>query len=499
MRRHHLVLLSVDLLLIAIATFFALVVRENLEIPRDFPVGLLAYMLLTLAVAVPVVTVSGLNRTIWRLSTLSDYVRIVVAVTVIVLAALALGFAYNRLEGVARSLPVLQAILMAFALVGARVLTRLRHALRKRQPSAKQGQLSDQSSLETVLVVGLNRITELYLQSVAEFAADRVKIAGILGNNERHTGRLIQQHEVLGTPEAVASVLLNLEVHGVSVGRIVVTTAFERLSPVAQQALLEIEQTSDIKLELFAEWTRLDTPKSTGLAASRTSSEDSSIAFSFSDADARTIAHRPYWRLKRTMDIVGAVCLVVLAAPIAVLVAALVVMDVGWPVVFWQQRPGLGGRPFKLHKFRTMSGAHDEQGRPVPEAERQTIVGQLLRRTRLDELPQLLNILVGEMSFVGPRPLLPADQPSAYGARLLVRPGLTGWAQVQGGREVSAADKAALDVWYVKNASLTLDAAILLRTVPMAIFGERVRAEAIHQAWLELQHAGICRRHRDTV
>jgi lipopolysaccharide/colanic/teichoic acid biosynthesis glycosyltransferase len=493
MRRHQLVLLSLDLLLIGLATVFARIVRDNLEITRDSFTGLVPYVLLTLAVAVPVLVVSGLNRTIWRLSVLSDYVRVVIAAMVIVLAALALAFAYNRLEGVARSLPVLQAILMAFALVGARAFMVLRHALRKRQPPARQGQLVDQSSLETVLVVGLNRITELYLQCVAEFAADRIKIAGILGNSERHTGRLLQQHQVLGAPEVVPNVLHGLEVHGISVDRIVVTSAFEHLSLAAQKALLEIERTSDIKLELFAEWIKLDDPRDKASRSTLTrQSKDDGPAFSFSGADLDALAHRHYWHVKRVIDIASAACLLVVTGPIALLVAALVAMDVGWPVVFWQQRPGLGGRPFKLYKFRTMAPAHDFGARRLSDSERQTFVGRLIRRTRLDEIPQLFNILVGEMSFVGPRPLLPIDQPSAYGARLLVRPGLTGWAQVQGGRKVGASDKAALDIWYVRNASLRLDTLILLRTVLMAIFGERVSAAAIRRAWYELQQAGIC-------
>lgn len=495
MRRHSLMLLGLDLFFIALATYSALVIRDNLEIPRESFWGHLPYMLSTLAVAVPVLTAAGLNRTIWRLSTLSDCVQVAIAVLVIVLAALALTFAYNRLEGVARSLPVLQAMLMAFTLVGARVSMRLRHALRNRQPVAKQGRpAAGRGSVETVLVIGLNRVAELYLQSVAEFAADRIKIAGILGNNDRHAGRLVHQHKVLGTPATVAAALQDLEVHGVCVDRIVVAVAFDRLSPEAQQALLEIEQTSDIKLELFAEWTRLDITNRAGdRPASVTKSEADSAAFAFSRADLDVVAHRPYWYVKRSIDIAAAACLIVVAAPLAVLVAALVAMDVGWPVVFWQQRPGLGGRPFKLYKFRTMAGAHDADGRRRSDAERQTFLGRLIRRTRLDELPQLFNILAGEMSFVGPRPLLPADQPAAYRARLLVRPGLTGWAQVQGGREISAADKAALDVWYVRNASLWLDALVLLRTVPMAIFGERVSTDAIGRAWQELRQAGICR------
>jgi lipopolysaccharide/colanic/teichoic acid biosynthesis glycosyltransferase len=136
-----------------------------------------------------------------------------------------------------------------------------------------------------------------------------------------------------------------------------------------------------------------------------------------------------------------------------------------------------------------MGAAHDASGRRRSDAERVSALGHLLRRTRLDELPQLFSILLGHMSFVGPRPLLPVDQPAGHSARLLVRPGLTGWAQIKGGRIISAEDKAALDVWYVRNASLALDLRILLGTIPMVLFGERVAEDAIAQAWRELKEA----------
>lgn len=487
-------MLLIDLLLIALASLGALFLRDNLEVSSDRVLSLLPYLGLTLAVAVPVLMVFGLNRSIWRLSTMSDYMSVVTAVVVIVPAAVILGFIANRLDGVARSLPVLQAILMVFLSVGGRVLTRQRHALRKRSVAVPAVMPVALEGRETILVVGLNRITELYLLSVAEFAADRIRIAGLLGRSERHTGRLVQQHRVLGMPEQVASVLKTLEVHGVFVNRIVVTTAFIRLSSKAQAALLEIERTSDIKLDLFAERLHLDmsVEDRASQQAVKAQPKDHSRTFSFGMADLEALAKRPYWRFKRVFDFAGAACLIIILSPLILLVAALAAIDLGIDATFWQQRPGLRGQPFKLYKFRTMAPAHDAQGRRLPDEKRLSMIGRFLRRTRLDELPQLYNILVGEMSFVGPRPLLPADQPAAYAARLLVRPGLTGWAQIKGGREISAADKAALDVWYVQNASFALDLEILARTGLMIIFGDRVNGEAIGRAWRELREAGIC-------
>ena len=168
------------------------------------------------------------------------------------------------------------------------------------------------------------------------------------------------------------------------------------------------------------------------------------------------------------------------------LVAFIVALDVGFPVIFWQQRPGLYGRPFKLYKFRTMRAPHDKHSRRIPDDQRSSAVGQILRRTRLDELPQLYNVLVGDMSLIGPRPLLPCDQSPDYAARLSVRPGITGWAQVNGGRIISPSDKWILDIWYVQNASLVLDLKIVLRTVKMVLFGDRINTEAVNQARSDL-------------
>jgi lipopolysaccharide/colanic/teichoic acid biosynthesis glycosyltransferase len=132
----------------------------------------------------------------------------------------------------------------------------------------------------------------------------------------------------------------------------------------------------------------------------------------------------------------------------------------------------------------------------LADEERASRIGLFLRRTRLDELPQLLNILRGDMSFIGPRPLLSCEQDAAFRARLLVRPGLSGWAQVVGGRTISAEDKAALDVWYVRNASLSLDAAIVLRTIPMIFFGDAISENLIDHAWRDLRRAGILKEGR---
>ena len=175
------------------------------------------------------------------------------------------------------------------------------------------------------------------------------------------------------------------------------------------------------------------------------------------------------WRLfcKRTFDIVAAATGLIVTAPILAASAAAVRIQLGSPVLFTQVRPGFRGRPFKLLKLRTMLDGTGPDGRPLPDAQRLTTFGNLLRSTSIDELPQLFNVLRGELSLVGPRPLL-VEYLSRYtreqARRHDVLPGITGWAQVNGRNEHDWPKKLALDIWYVDHWSLMLDARILART-----------------------------------
>jgi Bacterial sugar transferase len=138
-----------------------------------------------------------------------------------------------------------------------------------------------------------------------------------------------------------------------------------------------------------------------------------------------------------------------------------------------------------LYKFRTLHAPFDRNGQPNGNGGYNTWVGKLLRRLRFDELPQLFNVLVGEMSLIGPRPLLPEDQPANCNLRLLVRPGITGWAQINGGTLITTEEKGALDDWYVRNASLWLDLRIAFYTVIFLFSGERRFEQAVHEAVLQ--------------
>lgn len=186
--------------------------------------------------------------------------------------------------------------------------------------------------------------------------------------------------------------------------------------------------------------------------------------------------------MKRMMDVLISLLLFVLFAPIIFIVAILVKYKLGSPILFRQQRPGLNGRPFFLYKFRTMADWKDSRGVLLPDEKRLTSFGSFLRRFSLDELPQLMNVLKGDLSLVGPRPLLMEYLPlytEEQAKRHLVRPGITGWAQVHGRNAITWEEKFKLDVWYVNHQTLVLDIKILFLTVKKVIQSEGI-SEANH-------------------
>ena len=178
--------------------------------------------------------------------------------------------------------------------------------------------------------------------------------------------------------------------------------------------------------------------------------------------------------MKRFLDLTVAGLLLVILSPLMLLLGVLVGIKFGFPIFFRQVRPGKNGRPFQMIKFRTMSNEKDKMGHLLPDAERITTFGKFLRSFSFDELPELWNVLVGDMSLVGPRPLLmeylPLYSPFQY-RRHDVRPGITGWAQVNGRNAVSWDEKFKLDVWYVDNQSLLLDLKILAKTFRVVASG----------------------------
>ena len=172
--------------------------------------------------------------------------------------------------------------------------------------------------------------------------------------------------------------------------------------------------------------------------------------------------------VKRLLDIILASLILIVLSPLMLIISILVAIQHGFPILFRQKRPGLNGEIFTIYKFRTMRDLFDEQGNPLPDSQRLTKLGRFLRSTSLDELPELFNIIKGEMSLVGPRPLLIAYLPlynKKQARRHEVLPGLTGWAQVHGRNVLTWEEKFELDVWYVDHWTLWLDFKIIGKTI----------------------------------
>jgi lipopolysaccharide/colanic/teichoic acid biosynthesis glycosyltransferase len=477
--------LTVDLLLVAFATLGAFVLREDLDPRLDHLLLFLPYLIASLAAASVALPAFMLHRSVWRFSGMPEYVRMAQVSVLTVIGAVAIGFAYNRLDGVARSLPIAQLFFIVTGFVGARVLYRLHRA---RRTGNVQVEISAPvQGEETVLIAGLNPVTTLFLGCVSSFASNRIKVCGIVSEKRSaEAGRVAHGLPVLGSVSDLDAILASLEVHGVTVQRIVVTADPHALDTEQNEVLQAIEARTGIVIDYFAERLdfveRIKSPTAAVmLAQTGAQSSDSERMISRLDAVSRS-SERPFWLYKRALDtLLAAILLLVLAVPmIAVGVVGLIVL--GAPIMFWQNRPGINGRWFKVHKLRTLHPAHDSNGRRVSDADRQSMFGAFLRMTRIDELPQLVCILRGDMSFIGPRPLLLSEQGNCPTARLLVRPGLTGWAQVNGGRSISIEDKTALDLWYIEHASFKLDALIAFRTAQMLIRGEQRNTVAIDTA-----------------
>lgn len=184
--------------------------------------------------------------------------------------------------------------------------------------------------------------------------------------------------------------------------------------------------------------------------------------------------------LKRVFDVAASCAALLLLAPVILMVAFLIRQKIGSPIFFFQTRPGKRGKSFRMIKFRTMSDAVDEQGNLLPDGQRMASFGSFLRSTSLDELPELWNVLKGDMSLVGPRPLLMEYLPlysEEQRRRHDVRPGVTGWAQVNGRNAISWHDKFRLDVWYVDNQSFWLDLKILFLTVKKVLVRDGISGE----------------------
>jgi lipopolysaccharide/colanic/teichoic acid biosynthesis glycosyltransferase len=384
------------------------------------------------------------------------------------------SFVLTRLSDAPRSIPVLHFMLLASGLLGVRVLLRLRDTHRQARKT------SPTQRIEHVIIIEASRLAWFFSKMIEELAPGAYQIVAILDERPRLKHRSLNGYPIIGAPADLEKVIADYAMHGVRIDKVVVAAQPEDLSVRAWAEVGRVCRTLEIELEVLPN--RLMSHKTAA-------GEDTVIAPE--PAEAAIVSpgelqlDRPFWKIKRAIDFIVALAVTIVSSPFAVIVGACVLFDVGIPIVFWQRRVGRNGAPLHLYKFRTLHTLFDRTTKERREVQEPSPIGRFLQRTRLDELPQLWNVLSGSMSLIGPRPLLPVDQPNDFTIRLTVRPGLSGWAQVCGGKSISVEEKTALDEWYIRHASLSLDLTIVLQTIGMLLNGDRRSETAIATALLE--------------
>jgi lipopolysaccharide/colanic/teichoic acid biosynthesis glycosyltransferase len=406
----------------------------------------------------------GLFRGTWSQTADADLIVVIKGASLVAVLLIAGMVLTNTLSEIPRSVPLIHWFITVVALSGSRMLWARRRAAR------------DDAHKPAALLIGCSEPALRFLSSLELLASNRFRIFGMLddSHDQRRVGRTVRGTPVIGHVDHAEACLGHLSVHGVFPERFVIMDSFRRTSPERFAALRALAERRKVKLDVINDEIWLD--------------EQEDGQQDPAEADAKPLLKvKRYMRWRRPVEWLIAMAMVTVLSPLFLLLAALCLMDVGRPVFFWQMRPGRYLKPFKLIKFRTMRDGLDAEGRPLSDEARTSTLGRIIRRSKLDELPQLLAILSGDMSFIGPRPLLPRDQPEDAELRAIVRPGVTGWAQVNGGHPLEIEEKLALDIWYIKHASFGLDMRILWLTLRTMLFGDQVNRKAIKVALLTRQ------------
>ena len=482
--------LLIDATIFAFSSIVAAFLRMGKDDFFNVTVKLYPYFIISFVSSLAVFLLFGIYRYIWRFFSLHEFRNILLAVILALLISVLISFSIFRLEQVPRSLPFIQGLVALAGISGLRLLGRWRARLREQQI---QHQEKGKEQRHGVLIIGFTPVADIYLRSVELFGSDRLAVVGILDESAQYRGQRMRHCEVLGTPKELPHILKQLQIHGVAVRKLVMATSYDLLSESSRQAIARLKAEHRVYVEDFClllnacmqhdplelhEPFPLDKDDAIPLPAGLDVIVEQRLA--------------KYEWLKRGVDVGMAALIGVLALPILAMIIPLVRLTMGRPVFFWQERPGRSGRILRIYKLRTLKHGVSPEGRLLTDEERQTKLGKLLRRLRIDELPQIYNILKGDLSLIGPRPLLPVDLPEDMPGwirlRRLARPGLTGWAQVHGGQALEKHLKVIMDVWYLANMSPALDLKILWFTVLRLLKGrgEMVHPEPIEQACRDL-------------
>jgi lipopolysaccharide/colanic/teichoic acid biosynthesis glycosyltransferase len=448
-----------DMVVAALSPYAALYLRQAAILSDNYTM-VVVYCTASLVFSLLFFLVFRIDNAIPRYLSVSDGLTIGKSVACSEFTTAVFLFSIMRLDGVPRSVPAIHALVLGAGLLAARLCVRIFGD--RRQVSYGER--------ENLILIGLNDLSAIFVKLFEALTPDRYRVIAFLDPDPSAVGRSVNGIRVFGPPADLSDLIDEFAVHGVRADRVVIAGEIDpsilgQLRRTCDRLKIGLTSVQDLLSSSASRWA----PAAEAIDGPAPRQEHQSTDVSAS----------PYFWWKSKLEFLVALGLTFLTSPFLLVASFLALIDVGPPIFFWQHRPGLRGRTFQLYKIRTLRSLFDQNGGKVPEGERLSPIGKFLRRTRFDELPQLLNVLVGDMSLIGPRPLLPEDQPGNEAERLAVRPGITGWAQVNGGVLLSAQEKAQLDLWYIRHASLSLDLRIAAKTLGCIFFGDRRSVEAI--------------------
>jgi lipopolysaccharide/colanic/teichoic acid biosynthesis glycosyltransferase len=421
----------------------ALWIGGSLVLARQDWNSIVIYCAISGSASVSAFLAFGLQKTVTRHFSAHEVLDITEAVLFAQLLTYGVLFTLTRLDGIPRSVPLYHGLLLAGGLIFFRIVTRAGN---------KERRTSDyQLRRERIILIGANRLAASFISMLRAYAPNQEGVVAVLEEKASSIGRSLGGVQVLGTPQELDVIVAEFSVHGIHVDRVILAGDTDLLSPAALHDVERVCKKRQLELSYL--------PRMLGLTEQGASRSEVIAA---ADADPE---RNSFLNLKRSVDILGSLALMILLLPLFAIATLLVLIDVGSPVLFWQERTGRRGVPFLIYKYRTLRAPFDSKGKPALGDRQPSVIGRYLRTTRIDELPQLINVLFGDMSLVGPRPLLPEDQPNNTALRLSVRPGITGWAQVNGAKLLSKEDKERYDEWYVRNASPAVDTKIVIMTL----------------------------------
>lgn len=460
--RRSLILIH-DLIVVTSALPISIYLRENFDPGPQHVVPAVYGTTILFLIALFVFRIIGVQQNIWRYSSSNDLLKVAKALSIITAIFIPVMFLFDRLDSMPRSVLVI----FWFVAFAGLCSTRIIYTCLVTSHTNRSNKNQRQTACRLLVLANLQSSSTIIHSLTVRHGRD-AQIVGLV-NDQASKGRTLLGAEILGQAKQLGQIVSSLDVEGCFPHAIILGDNDAEIQDWLRDHLSTIAGGITI-FDSFA------ADRISHFIENRPTNEQI-----FSNGTNERI----YLKIKRLIDIVASITALILLLPILALIISLSCILNGAPIFFVQVRAGRHLREFRLLKFRTMRPPIDGAGSLLEDHQRITRLGSFLRASRLDELPQFWNVLRGDMSLIGPRPLLRRDMPNdtdVLAERYSVRPGITGWAQVNGGHKIENAQKMPLDIYYIRHASFMFDLNIILMTIKMMLFGEQVDHSAITHA-----------------